>query len=195
MKEISGILPVVKSAGKANLIREIVEWAVVLGLAVGLAFGVRAWAGEIVTIDGPSMQPHLWAGERVLIGKVEYYFSKPKRGDIVLSKFPGADGDYIKRVIGLGGERIAIRGGSVYVDGEKLSEPYIAAPMNMDMEEVAVPDGCVFLMGDNRNDSHDSRYPDVGPIPLSQIEGRAYALVWPPGEWTKLTQYAGTLEQ
>lgn len=195
MKIRYGAAPV-KPAKKISIGREIIEWAVVLGLAVGLAFGVRVWVGEIIVVDGPSMQPRLWKGELVITGKVEYYSNKPKRGDIVIARFPGSEGNYIKRIIGLGGEKIAVRGGSVYIDGKKLAEPYIAEPAILyDMDELAIPEDSVFLMGDNRNDSHDSHNEDIGPIPLSQIEGRAYALIWPPGEMSKLTEYTGKLDQ
>jgi signal peptidase I len=182
--------PVKKSVG-----REILEWVITLGLAVGLALCVHVWVGELVTVDGPSMQPNLWKDQKVLIGKVEYYFHKPKRGDIVLVKFPESDLNYIKRVIATGGERLTINNGSAYINGKKLTEPYIAEAMLQDMDEITVPDGSVFVMGDNRNDSHDSRSEDVGAIPLNQVEGRAYELVWPFDKMKKLSTYAGTLEQ
>jgi signal peptidase I len=175
--------------------RELVEWAVAIGLAVVLAVSVHTWVGQLVTVDGPSMQPNLWTGEKVLVGKVEYYFVKPKRGDIVLARFPGSNLNFIKRVIALGGERIAINDGSVYINGEKLVEPYIPEKIKDDMEEITIPQDCVFLMGDNRNDSTDSRSESVGAIPLSQVEGRAYALVWPLGKYGKLTEYTGKLEK
>lgn len=177
------------------LLREIVEWAAAIGLAVVLAICVHTWVGQLVTVDGPSMQPGLHTGEKVLVGKVEYYISRPKRGDIVLARFPGSEMNYIKRVIGLGGERLAINDGAVYIDGKKLEEPYIPERVKGDMAEITVPDGCVFLMGDNRNDSTDSRSQSVGSIPLGQVEGRAYALVWPVGKYTKLTDYNGKLKQ
>jgi signal peptidase I len=181
------------AAAAKSVRREILEWALTLGLAVGLALCVHTWVGGIVTIDGPSMQAGLWKGEKVLIGKTEYYFAKPKRGDIVLTHFPDSDENYIKRVIGLGGETLAIRSGSVYINGKKLDEPYLPEPIQFDFDEITVPEGSIFVMGDNRNDSHDSR--DVGALPLSMVEGRAYALVWPVGKFTKLTGYTGSFEK
>lgn len=179
---------------KKSIGREILEWAITLGLAVGLALSVHTWVGEIVTIDGPSMQPHLYKDEKVLVGRVEYYFRSPKRGDIVLVPFPDSDQHYIKRVIGLGGERVSIKDGSVYINGKKLDEPYIPESINDDMDEVTVPQDSILVMGDNRNNSHDSRYPDVGPIQVDKVQGRAYALVWPFDKFTKLTMYTGTIE-
>jgi signal peptidase I len=175
--------------------RELIEWAIAIGLAVVLAVSVHTWVGQLVTVDGPSMQPALWTGEKVLIGKVEYYFNQPKRGDIVLARFPGSDQNFIKRVIALGGERILVNDGSVYINGKKLDEPYISEPIGYSMEELTVPEDCVFLMGDNRNNSTDSHKEYVGPIPLNMVEGRAYALVWPLGKMVKLTDYTGKLEE
>jgi signal peptidase I len=180
---------------KKSITREIVEWVITLGLAVGLALCVHVWVGELVTIDGPSMQPNLWKDEKVLVGKVEYYFKKPKRGDIVLVHFPDSNLNFIKRVIATGGETLAIHDGSVYLNGEKLDEPYIPEAIRDDMAEITVPEGTIFVMGDNRNNSHDSRSFDVGAIPMKQVIGRAYALLWPINEYKKLTVYTGILEQ
>jgi len=141
-------------------------------------------------VEGPSMEPNLWAGEKVLIGKVEYYFSKPKRGDIVIVRFPDRDEDIIKRVIATQGERISVSGGSVFINGVKLVEPYTQALADRDSPEVTVPPGTIFVMGDNRNNSHDSR--DVGPIPLSDVLGRAYDIVWPLDKWNKISDYKGS---
>jgi signal peptidase I len=191
MKIRSSRLASQKTVGKKpSLAREIVEWAVTLGLAVGLALAVHAWVGELITVLGPSMQPNLWENEKVLVGKVEYYFAKPKRGDIVIVKFPDRTEDIIKRVIATGGERIRVTGGYVYINDQKLDEPYELEPANHDDPEITVPADSIFVMGDNRNDSHDSR--DVGPIPLKDVIGRAYVIVWPVDNWGKLTNYIGT---
>lgn len=176
-------------------VRELFEWAIAIGVAVVLAVSVHTWVGQLITVDGPSMQPNLWTGEKVLVGKVEYYFSKPKRGDIVLARFPGSDKNFIKRVVALGGERVLVNDGSVYINGKRLDEPYIPESIDYSMDELTVPADSVFLMGDNRNDSTDSHNVFVGPIPLSLVEGRAYALVWPLGKVAKLTEYTGKLEQ
>jgi signal peptidase I len=173
--------------------REIVEWIVVLGLAVALAYSINTWVGGLVTVKGDSMEPTLHTQERVIVGKVEYYFTKPKRGDIIIIKYPGRDEEIIKRVIATAGERVKVSGGSVYIDGRKLDEPYLGEPILQDFEETAVPEGAVFVMGDNRNNSHDSRYPDVGPIPLDQVLGRAYCVVWPLDKLSKLSAYNETI--
>ena len=161
-----------------------------LAVAVGLALAVHAWVGQLVTVNGLSMNPGLWSNERVLVGKIEYYFRQPRLGDIVLTRFPDREEHYIKRVIGVAGDRIAVTGGTLYLNGQPVQEPYLLdARMNEDFAELTVPEGTVFVMGDNRNNSGDSRV--VGALPLSYIEGRAYTVVWPIGKWKQITVYSG----
>lgn len=173
--------------------REIVEWVVTLGLAVGLALCVHTWVGELITVDGPSMQHTLWKNEKVLVGRLEYYFTKPKRGDIVIVRYPDRPDNIIKRIIALENETISISDGRVFINGKELHEPYLPEPIQFDFSEVEVPEGFIFVMGDNRNDSEDSRM--VGPVALSEVRGRAYAIVWPQDKWAKLSGYTGTLEK
>jgi signal peptidase I len=173
--------------------RELMEWAACIGLAVVLALAIHTWLGQLVTVNGPSMEPNLYTGEKVLVGKPEYYFVNPKRGDIVLVRYPGSPENFIKRVIALGGETLSVSNGVVFINGKALEEPYVASPAKVDMDEITVPQGSIFVMGDNRNDSTDSR--DVGPIPLEHVVGRAYWLAWPPGKIAKLSNYLGKLEQ
>jgi signal peptidase I len=176
-------------------IREILEWIITLALAVGLALCVHTWVGENVIVIGPSMQPTLVENEKVLLVKAEYYFKTPKRGDIVVVKYPDRTEDIIKRVIATAGETIRVSDGSVYVNGKKLDEPYILEPMNYSMDELTVPADTIFVMGDNRNDSNDSHFTNVGPIPLTKVLGRAYAVVWPLKDAKLLTGYQGKFEK
>lgn len=170
--------------------REVLEWVISLAVAVALALAVHTWVGQLVTVNGPSMEPGLWTNERVLVGKVEYYFRQPRLGDIVLARFPDSSEHYIKRVIGVAGDRIAVTGGKLFLNGKQMTEPYIKDQViNMDTEELTVPPGYVFVMGDNRNNSEDSRI--VGALPLSYIEGRAYAVLWPLSKLHKITAYTG----
>lgn len=192
MKIRKSMLSPSRHAKKISIGREITEWAVTLAVAVGLALGVHVWVGELITVVGPSMEPNLWTGEKVLVGKVEYYFAKPKRGDIVIVKFQDRTEDIIKRVIATEGERISVSGGKVFINGKELNEPYILEPINQDFSETVVPAGTIFVMGDNRNNSHDSR--DVGPIKLSDVIGRAYSIIWPTDKWAKITGYSGTIQ-
>lgn len=185
-------MPVKKTQTSRSAGREVLEWVISLAVAVALALAVHAWVGQLVTVSGPSMQPGLYDYERVLVGKVEYYFRQPRLGDIVLTRFPNdTERHYIKRVIGVAGDHIAVTGGMLFVNGKQVTEPYIAGPMNADTEELIVPEGTVFVMGDNRNDSEDSRA--VGPLPLSYIEGRAYAVLWPLDKIKKISDYTGQI--
>ena len=175
--------------------KELLEWIIAISLAVVLALAIHTWVGQLVIVEGPSMEATLVSDEKVLIGKPEYYFNGPKRGDIVLVRFPDSTENFIKRVIAVGGETISLNDGVVYINGKALKEPYVADPARYAMEEVTVPPGFIFVMGDNRNDSTDSHMPGVGPIPLEYVLGRAYCIVWPPDRINKLTEYMGKLEQ
>ena len=174
---------------RKSAVRETIEWIITLALAVALALAVHRWVGQLVIVQGESMQPTLLNNERVLLGRLEYYGTAPKRGDIVVVKYPDVTEDIIKRVIATAGETIEVHDGSVYINGTKLDEPYIQDPIADTTAPTVVPEGTVFVMGDNRNDSLDSR--SVGPIALDQVLGRAYAVVWPADKLKKLTAYQG----
>lgn len=180
-------------SARKSAMREILEWAVTLALAAALALAVHTWVGGIITISGQSMEPGIQDNQKIVTGKLEYYFSRPKRGDIVIIRYPDRADNIIKRVIATAGEEVRISGGSVYIDDIKLSEPYLLEPIRADFEEQTVPEDTIFVMGDNRNHSNDSRI--VGPVPLSQVLGRAYCIIWPLGDMKKLTVYTGKLKQ
>lgn len=134
-------------------------------------------------IPSGSMIPSLQIGDRLLVAKVPYWFHGPQRGDIVVFKAPpnaGKDGveqDYIKRLIGLPGEKLAVIGGNVYINGHRLEEPYTAEVSARDFGPIIVPPNHYFMMGDNRNKSADSRY--WGPLDKDRIVGRAWLRFWP----------------
>jgi signal peptidase I len=143
------------------------------------------------------MEPTLEKGDRVLVNKVSYDLHDVNRGDVIVfelgSEDVGPDGikDLIKRVVGLPGDVIETRDGIVYVNDRSVDEPYLADgmitgdpddPRNPPIEKQTVPDDHVFVLGDNRSNSADSRYPYRGPIPIDSIVGRAFVLVWPPGD-------------
>ena len=180
-----------KQQKRNSTVREVLEWVISLAVAVALALAVHTWVGQLITVSGPSMQNGLWTGERVVVGKVEYYFRKPRLGDIVVVMYPNSSVNYIKRIIGTGGDTLRISGGKVFINGKVLNEPYIPEPMQQDMEETTVAADTVFVMGDNRNNSSDSR--ERGLVPVSRIVGRVYSILWPVEKWRKLTAYDGTL--
>lgn len=183
---------------KANArVRSLVEWVAVIVGALVVALVVKTFLFQAFFIPSASMEPTLEEGDRVLVNKLSYDVHDINRGDVVVFELPpdkvGDDGikDLIKRVIALPGDVIETRDGVVYIDDRRLSEPYLpegtvtgdpSKGSNPAIERQTVPEGTVFVMGDNRDNSHDSRYPDRGPIPIDSVVGRAFVLVWPLGE-------------
>lgn len=172
------------------------DWLVVLAVALGAAFAVRLWVLQQFYISGPSMETTLYTNDRVLVNKLSYRFHDVHRGDVVVFDRVTRNGnevahdDLIKRVIALSGETIEIKGCTVFIDGRALQEPYLPArdtsrgtPLERcrveNMRRTLVPKAHVFVMGDNRPESFDSR--SFGSIPESLIVGRAFAVVWPIG--------------
>lgn len=151
------------------------DFAISIALFAVLALGIRAFIAEPIRVDGDSMYPTLAHGEHMLVEKVSYWFSEPARGDVIICYYPGYTESCVKRVIALGGETIAVRNGAVYVNGAPLDESaYWSGTMPVDYGPVTVPPGEVFVMGDNRGNSKDSRNPAVGPIPRHKIVGRVF---------------------
>lgn len=138
------------------------------------------FVGQGFRVDGRCMEPNLHHGERVLTEKVSYRWRQPRRGDVVVFRVPDGSGDLmVKRVIALPGERISIRDGEVYINGRPLPEPYRCYEMHYFMGEKVVPEGMLFVMGDNRDVSNDSR--DWGFLPMSHVVARVwcrYRLPW-----------------
>lgn len=162
-----------------------------LSVIIG-ALALRSFIVEPTIVDGESMQTTLMDGERVLVEKVSYWFNAPQRGDIVIVRFPNRNECFVKRIIAFGGETIEIRDGFVYIDGKMLDETEYAGEWygkirpSMRVRSVGsingvytVPEGCVFVMGDNRNNSHDSRAEDVNAIPIENVLGKARCRIWP----------------
>jgi len=149
-------------------------------LAVVLYFGINALSAR-VRVDGFSMIPTLQNGEYILVNKLAYKTGQPNRGDIIVFRLPGDESqDLIKRVIGLPGDTVHVGNGVVTINGEKLLEPYIAQAPNY-FGDWTVPDGSLFVLGDNRNDSRDSH--QWGLLPLENIIGKSVLIYWPPPEW------------
>ena len=181
------------------------EFPLILIVAFALVFlVVRPYVAEAFYIPSESMVPTLEVGDRVLVNKFIYRFTEPERQDVVVFKTPeginnSVDGnliartagwfqgrrderqDLIKRVVALPGDTIAVRDGNLFVNGERQNEPYLneELPDGSFFQQATVPQGKVFVMGDNRTNSRDSRF--IGPIPKENIEGEAFLRFWPPG--------------
>jgi signal peptidase I len=179
-----------------------------VGLAAVIAVGLRSFVAQAFSIPSSSMVPQLEVGDRVVVSKLAFRLHDPNRGDIVVFDCPPRVGcaartqglspgrllhgaleavglrqpsteDYIKRVVGLPGETVEAHDGTVFVDGRRLVEPYLAPAMTTsDFGPITVGDGELWVMGDNRANSSDSRV--FGPIDADTVVGRATLRVWPP---------------
>lgn len=178
--------PGAPSAEKVNWKQFAFDLIETLLLAVVLYFGINAISAR-VRVDGFSMNPTLQDGEYVLVSKLSYRLGEPQHGDIIVFEYPGQImQDLIKRIIGLPGDTVIISNASVYVNGEMLVEPYIAAsPLYQGQWQV--PEGYLFVLGDNRNDSSDSH--SWGLLPMENVIGKAILIYWPPPEWNMIDHY------
>lgn len=163
------------------------DWLISIIVAVVLAFGIRTFLVEPYMVSGPSMMNTLQDRERLLVNKLVYYTRQPKRGEIIVFKYPSdTRRDFIKRVIAVGGDTIEIRDGKTLVNGEAIDESYIREPFHTNLPKMTVPQGRIFVMGDNRNNSEDSRFQDVGFVDLSLVKGKASVIFWPLGQMRSL---------
>jgi signal peptidase I len=158
------------------------EYVSLVAAALAVAALLVTFVGQPFVVEGSSMEPSLQQGERLVVSKVAYRFGRPSRGDIVVFRSPfDRRVRFIKRVVGLPGETIAIRDGQVWIDGRSLSEEYLTDVTLGEFGPERVPPGRLFLLGDNRSNSRDSRYPEVGFISVRELVGKAVAVYWPPG--------------
>ena len=169
---------------KKSLGREIFEWVMVFVVAGALALTVRTLIFEPVRVDGSSMRNTLVDNEFMIATKFDYLLGDPERFDIVICDYPNADdGMYrVKRVIGMPGETIELLSGELYVNGEKVEQNFDMTPNQTNFGPFTVPEDSYFVMGDNRNNSKDSRSPMVGPLPRKMIKGHVRAVVFPFSE-------------
>ena len=186
----------------------LVELVTIVAVALGLALGIQAFLVKPFSIPSESMVPTLAIGQRVLVDRVSPRFGEPDRGDVMVFKPPrGADEDvnecgtehpedspcprptnarsktnFIKRVVAIGGDRIAVRDGRVILNGKPQKEPFIRPSADCELcdlpEEITIPKDHFFFMGDNRGASKDSR--EWGPVPKKWLIGGAFATYWPP---------------
>lgn len=168
------------------------DWLKALIIALILAFIVRTFLFAPIVVDGPSMQPNLHNGDHMLVNKINYSINQPNRFDIVVFHATEQK-DYIKRVIGLPGETVEMKDDTLYINGEKITEPFLAKTkanledgqqytMDFTMQDIpgapkVIPEGQILVLGDNRSNSTDSRM--LGLISIDQLVGNASIIYWP----------------
>lgn len=168
--------------------KEILSWVLVFAIAIAAATVIKEFIIYNVEVPTGSMEDTIMIGDRVVTFRLSYLFNDPKRGDIVVFPFPDDEEvDYIKRIIGLPGDTIEGVDGLVYINGEPLAEPYAVA-LDSDFGPYEVPQDSYFMMGDNRNNSADSRFWENKFLARDKIEGKAL-LKYPNLMWFKTVEY------
>ncbi len=168
-------------SGKRKALRWLREVLETVLPAVLIAVLINFFLAQATQVHGQSMEPTLHSNQRLVVEKVSYRFHGPRRGDIVVLKSPQRDSELlIKRVIGLPGETVELRRGEVYINGQKLDEQYLEGSTGGNWGPLTVPPLHVFVLGDNRNFSNDSRA--FGMVPIKNIVGRAWLCYWPLNE-------------
>lgn len=161
---------------KSSVIRETIES---IAIAVVLAIIIRMFIFEPFYIPSGSMEPTLLVNDRIIVSKVSYYFGEPQRGDVMVFKYPkDPSRNFVKRMVAKPGETVELRDNTLYINGEAVSENYL--PRGVQYEDygpLEIPQGYYFMLGDNRNNSEDSRY--WGTLPEDLITGKSVAIYWP----------------
>ena len=173
-----------KGAGqKVDMKKEILSWVFYIAFVLVLTWVIITFVGQRTRVDGRSMMNTLHDGDNLIVEKLSYRFSDPKRFDIIVFPPTGKKEYYIKRIIGLPGETVQIdENGNIYINGELLEENYGAETIQNPgraAKPITLGDDECFVMGDNRNNSKDSRSEEVGNVKRSQIIGRAWLRIWP----------------
>ena len=173
-----------KGAGqKVDMKKEILSWVFYIAFVLVLTWVIITFVGQRTRVDGRSLMNTLHDGDNLIVEKLSYRFSDPKRFDIIVFPPTGKKEYYIKRIIGLPGETVQIdENGNIYINGELLEENYGAETIQNPgraAKPITLGDDEYFVMGDNRNNSKDSRSEEVGNVKRSQIIGRAWLRIWP----------------
>ena len=171
------VIDALKNVGWAA---ELKDWAVSIAIGLSVVWLIHTFIAEPYIVDGSSMNPTLQSGERVMVNKFTYRIDEPKKSDIIVfEQRGGKNRNLIKRIIATGGDTIEVANGKVYVNDQLLDEDYILETTEGDYFKTVVPEGTVFVMGDNRNNSLDSRFESVGFVEPDDIKGKANVVFWP----------------
>jgi len=172
-----------KEKEKKTLKQEIISWIVTLATAIVLALVIRTFIFEPIRVDGSSMADTLHNGEITFTFKTGYLFNDPQRQDVVICRYPNRKEYFVKRVMGVPGDTIAILGTTVYINGQPVEEPYLTAERNRydhTMLPITLGENEYYVMGDNRDNSNDSRnLTKVGPITRDMIVGHVACVLFP----------------
>lgn len=182
-----------KKTDESKLYQDIVEWIKAFAIAAILVFFIRWLLFAPFIVDGDSMLPNFESRERLIVNKIIYDIREPKRGEVVVFRYREDNKDFIKRVIGLPGDRVVVQGDALYINGKQMVEPYLLdaiAEANAagslynthldfpsEYDEEIVPQGALLVLGDNRGHSKDSR--QIGYVPYDVVVGRADIIFWP----------------
>jgi signal peptidase I len=175
--------PLPEAKKRSSGLRWIIEVVVIVAAAFVLALLIQQFIIKPYVIPSPSMEPTLVEGDRVLVNRLAYDFRDPERGDVIVFDPPGYEDSepFIKRVVAVGGDTVSIHNGALWVNRAAQDEPYLKEyPILGDFPEVTIEPGYIWAMGDNRNNSGDSRV--FGPVSKDAIIGVAFAIYWPPGD-------------
>ena len=162
--------------------KEVLDWILYIGIVLILSWLIVTFVGVRTVVDGQSMEPTLQDGNNLIVDKLSYRFRDPKRYEIIVFPYKYEENTYyIKRIIGLPGETVEIRNGSIYINGseEPLEDVETKEPMEGSFGPYTVPEDCYFVMGDNRNNSRDSRYWEHTFVTRDEILGKAVFRYWP----------------
>jgi signal peptidase I len=181
LEQAPGDRDAVSKSQVLSFLQEIVE-TVALALVIWVVVNLTT---ARYVVDGPSMESSLYTGNRLIVSRLAYKFGDPARGDVVVFRTSPTGESLVKRVIGLPGETLTIQAGKVYIDGQRINEPYISSDTYLPHEgRWSIPEGYYFVMGDNRLRSSDSRR--WGLIPEEDITGKAWLIYWPPGDISRV---------
>ena len=164
--------------------KSIIEWVKVFGLAIVLAFVITLFIKPTL-VSGDSMLPTLHENDYLIINKIGYKIGEPKNGDVIvfksdLEKNDGTTKDLVKRIIGVAGDKVVIKDGKVYLNDKLLDETYLSEGMDTTGDvDIVVPEGKLFVLGDNREVSLDSRYEQVGLVDVNDVEGKVLVRLYP----------------